>query len=127
VLTEFAHARRIGRHGRQVLISHSGRFVWVPAELVRPRANDIDDQQPAYCPVRLSGTEGIWRGTEMTHRRRSLSPLERRSRALTCRTTWRSVYRNRPAGTMRARRAAPQLLEATTIGQPPTGLYGSLG
>jgi hypothetical protein len=47
VLTAFAHARRVGRHGRQVLISHAGKFVWVPAELVHPRANDVDDRQPA--------------------------------------------------------------------------------
>jgi hypothetical protein len=47
VLLAFAHARRLGRHGRQVLISHAGKFVWVPAELVYPRATDADDQQSA--------------------------------------------------------------------------------
>jgi hypothetical protein len=38
-LRAVAHATRTGRRGREVLISHSGRFVWVLADRVRSRTD----------------------------------------------------------------------------------------
>jgi hypothetical protein len=36
-LRALAHGTRVGRRGRQVLISQNGRFVWVQAARVRSR------------------------------------------------------------------------------------------
>lgn len=42
-LDAFAHGTRIGRRGRQVLISDGGRLVWVVAERVRMRTERSAD------------------------------------------------------------------------------------